>query len=193
MLTISEGPSNVIQFNDATIIFKNFGGMERRNPNKPSEILNRAGDRNFCICIGDYDENGNFVPNYDIADQLEAFGFTVKKKEKINKFGDPVDFLYIKVNVKYNKTTDPNGNMTVRGPKIYLQSGNNTVQLTEETAGTIDNIRVIGCDIDIRPHHWDVSGKTGTSAYLRAIWIKQDIDRFDERFNDMMNGDDTFE
>ena len=38
MLTISEGPSNVIQFNDATIIFKNFGGMERRNPNKPSIV-----------------------------------------------------------------------------------------------------------------------------------------------------------
>ena len=192
MLTISQGPRNIIQFNNATLTYKNFGGLERRNPKNPQEILNRAGDRNFCICIGDYDNNGIFVPNYEIADTLESLGFTVKKKvrQRVDQdglpIGDPIDFLFLKVNVKYRKDSDANGNPVVKGPKVFLQSGNTTIQLKEDTLGTVDNIRIVGCDIDIRPYNWNVVGKTGTTAYLNSIWIKQDIDRFDERYNEMM-------
>ena len=41
---------------------------------------------------------------------------------------------------------------------------------------------IIGVDLDIRPFDWDVNGKSGRTAYLQAIRVIQDVDRFAERF-----------
>ena len=36
--------------------------------------------------------------------------------------------------------------------------------------------------MDLRPYDWEVNGKTGRSAYLHAINVIQNIDRFGAKY-----------
>ena len=36
--------------------------------------------------------------------------------------------------------------------------------------------------MDLRPYDWDVNGKTGRTAYLQAIDVIQNIDRFGDMY-----------
>ena len=62
---------NVLEIEDARIIFRNFAGLGSR--------YNREGDRNFAVII----------PNEDIKDQLVADGWTVKIKPPREEGEDP--------------------------------------------------------------------------------------------------------
>lgn len=55
-------------------------------------------------------------------------GWNVKIKAPREEGDDP--FIYLPIKLKFNE----------RGPKIYLKSGRNTVQLSEETVSALDNI-----------------------------------------------------
>ena len=56
------------------------------------------------------------------------------------------------------------------------------MELTEETIGMLDDIDIKSVDMDIRPY--DDEGRFGPfrSAYLQAIFVTQEIDRFAARF-----------
>ena len=46
----------------------------------------------------------------------------------------------------------------------------------------LDDIDIINVNLDIRPYDWEVNGKTGRTAYLQAIEVFQEIDRFAARY-----------
>ncbi|MBR6641153.1 MAG: hypothetical protein IKL08_03050, partial [Clostridia bacterium] len=50
--------------------------------------------------------------------------------------------------------------------------------INEETIDILDEIDIDSVDLDLRPYDWEVNGKTGRSAYLQAINVRQNIDRF---------------
>jgi hypothetical protein len=56
--------------------------------------------------------------------------------------------------------------------------------LDEESIDCLDNIDIMSVDLDIRPYDWEVQGKAGRTAYLQAIHVIQEVDRFADRFND---------
>ena len=153
-MKITFAPRNILQIDDARIIYRNFAGEASQ--------FNRAGDRNFSVLIEDE----------QLANELRDHGWNVKIKQAREEGDTP--FMHLPVKVKFND----------RGPSVYLVSGNNRVKLDEETIDMLDNIDILGVDLDIRPFDWEVNGKAGRAAYLQSICVTQDIDRFAQRFEE---------
>lgn len=141
-------PRDILQIDDARIIYRNFAGR--------GDKYNREGDRNFAVVI----------PDEEMAAQLTDLGWNVKIKPP-REDGD-APFMYLPVKVKFND----------RGPNVYLKTGDRQNRLDEESVGLLDNIDIIGVDLDIRPYDWSVNGKEGRTAYLQSIRVVQDVDRF---------------
>jgi hypothetical protein len=149
---ITFAPKDILQIDDARIIYRNFAGVGSK--------FNREGDRNFAMVI----------PNKDIADELLDRGWNVKIKPPRDEDDEP--FMFLPVKIKFND----------RGPNVYLRSGSRDVKLNEDTIECLDNIDILSVDLDIRPYNWEVNGKTGRTAYLQAIHVTQEVDRFADRF-----------
>lgn len=147
-MRITFAPRDILQIDDARIIYRNFAGR--------GDKYNREGDRNFAVVI----------PDEEMAAQLTDLGWNVKIKPP-REDGD-VPFMFLPVKVKFND----------RGPTVYLKTGSVQNRLDEESVGLLDNIDIIGVDLDIRPYDWSVNGKEGRTAYLQSIRVVQDIDRF---------------
>lgn len=142
----------ILQVEDARIIYRNFAGVGSK--------YNREGDRNFAVII----------PNQEIADELITDGWAVKIKPPRDEDDSP--FMYLPVKIKFNN----------RGPAAYVKSGNSVQRLNEDTIGMLDEIDIQSVDMDLRAYDWEVNGKTGRSAYLQAINVIQNIDRFGAQY-----------
>ena len=149
---VTFAPRGILQIDDARIIHRNFSGVGSK--------FNREGDRNFSIVIEDE----------EIKDALVEAGWNVKIKEPTDE--DDTPFMFLPVKIKFND----------RGPAVYLKSGGSMNRLDEESIGVLDNIDILGVDLDIRPYDWEVNGKTGRTAYLQSIHVTQDVDRFAARY-----------
>lgn len=147
-MRITYAPRDILQIDNARIIYRNFAGR--------GDKYNREGDRNFAVVI----------PDEEMADELTNLGWNVKIKPPREDGDTP--FMFLPVKVKFND----------RGPNVYLKTGNVQNKLDEESVGLLDNIDIIGVDLDIRPFDWDVNGKMGRTAYLQSIRVIQDVDRF---------------
>lgn len=145
-------PRDILQINNARIVYKNFSG-------KPG-AFNREGDRNFRLVI----------PNIEIADTLKDKGWNIKIKPPREEGDEP--FITMPVKIKFND----------RGPRVYLETGNNLVRLDEESICCLDNVDIVKVDMDIRPYDWEINGKTGRTAYLQAIKVTQEVDRFCQQY-----------
>ena len=157
-MNLTFAPRNILQIDDARIIFRNFRGEGGR--------FNKEGDRNFAVVI----------PNQEMAESLlndtnqYGAGWNVKIKAPREEGDDP--FIYLPVKVKFNN----------RGPIIYLESGSNRIRLTEDMVSMLDEIDILSVDMDIRPYDDEINGKPFRSAYLQSMLVRQEIDRFAARF-----------
>lgn len=150
-MEINFGPRGILEINDARIIYRNFEGR--------GDKYNREGDRNFAVII----------PNHEIADKLIEAGWNVKIKPPRNEDEEP--FMFLPVKIKFNG----------RGPQVYLRTGSKLNRLDIESVGILDQADIRSVDLDLRPYEWDVNGKHGITAYLQAIEVVQEIDRFAAR------------
>ena len=147
-MNINIGPRGTLEIDNARIIFRNLEGR--------GGLYNREGDRNFALV----------VPDEEARDALIEQGYNVKTKAPRDEDEEPLMYLTIKVK--------PNG----RGPRIYLVSGRSKRELPEESWGLIDQISIADVALDIHAYDWNVNGKVGRSAYLAAMEVTQNIDRF---------------
>lgn len=143
---------DILEIEDARIIYRNFEGLASK--------FNREGDRNFAVII----------PNEDICNELVEAGWNVKIRQPRDEDDSP--FMFLPVKIKFNS----------RGPAAYVRSGDNVTKLTEETIGMLDEIDIQSVDMDLRPYDWDVNGKQGRTAYLQAINVIQNVDRFGQQY-----------
>ena len=143
---------NVLEISDARIIYRNFAGEGSK--------FNREGDRNFAVII----------PSQELCDELVEAGWNVKIKPPRDEYEDP--FMFLPVKIKFNN----------RGPAAYVRSGDRVTRLNEETISMLDEIDIASVDLDLRPYDWEVNGKTGRTAYLQAIDVTQNVDRFGARY-----------
>ena len=151
-MRITYAPRDILQIDDARIIYRNFAGR--------GDKYNREGDRNFAVLI----------PDEKLADELAKRGWNVKVKPPREDGDTP--FMFLPVKVKFND----------RGPNVYLKTGDVQNRLDEESVSILDNIDIISVDLDIRPYDWSVNGKDGRTAYLQTIRVTQDVDRFADRY-----------
>lgn len=149
-MKITFAPKDILQIDDARIIFPNFSG----EPGK----YNRKGDRNFAIVIEDE----------ETANELAERGWNVRIKPGRNEDEPPRMHLPVKIN--FNEY----------GPNVYLKSGRaKQIRLTEETISMLDRIDILTASMDIRPYDWKLDdGSTGRSAYLKDMKVIQDVNRF---------------
>lgn len=152
--TFTINPKGILQIDNAKLVYKNFSGEASQ--------YNREGDRNFSVVI----------PTMDIAKDLEEEGWNVKYKPSRNE-DDDTPFITLPIKIQFNE----------RGPKVYLKTGNTSNVLNEDSIDILDKIDILRVDLDVRPYRWEVNGKTGTKAYLQAISVEQDIDRFEARYS----------
>ena len=151
-MELTFAPRGILQIDDARIVFRNFRGE--------GGPYNREGDRNFALVI----------PTEEMADELVAEGWNVKKKDPREEGDDP--FIFLPVKIKFND----------RGPHVYLKTGDVSNKLDEESVGCLDDIDIRSVSMDIRPYDWAVNGKTGRTAYLQSMEVVQEIDRFAARY-----------
>lgn len=142
----------VLQIEDARIIYRNFEGR--------ADKYNREGERNFSVVI----------PNEEIANELIENGWNVKIKAPREGYDEP--FMHLPVKVKFNG----------RGPSAYVISGNKPTRLNEDTISMLDDIDIASVNMDLRPYDWVINGKEGRTAYLQAIEVIQNIDRFGAKY-----------
>lgn len=157
-MELTFAPRGVLQINDARIVFKNFRGEGGK--------FNKEGDRNFALVI----------PDEEMAEALQndvnkyGAGWNVKIRPPREEGDEP--FIYLPVKVKFNE----------RGPVVFLQSGDHRVKLKEETIAMLDDIDIAYVELDIRPYDSEINGKPFRAAYLQAMCVTQNVDRFTARF-----------
>ncbi|EET59468.1 hypothetical protein BRYFOR_08559 [Marvinbryantia formatexigens DSM 14469] len=151
-------PRNILQIDDARIVFRNFKGIASK--------FNNEGERNFAVVI----------PDQEIADALlndkNQFGASWNVRIKAPKDGGDMPFIYLPVKVRFNE----------RGPKIFLISGNHRTELKEDTVGILDDIDIRSIDMDIRPYDGEGAMGPFRSAYLQSMEVIQEVDRFTARY-----------
>lgn len=148
------GPRGILQIDDARIIWPNFSGR--------AGTYNREGERSFNLII-DSEEIKDAL-----LDDVNKYGISWNVKIKPPRDEEDTPLVYLPVKIRFNDY----------GPNIYLQTGSRTVRLDEESVSCLDDIEIIGVDMDIRPYDDEINGKPFRSAYLSSMRVIQRIDRF---------------
>lgn len=159
------GPNdNNVILEGVRLVYKNFAGAEGK--------YNRAGDRNFSVVLND-----------EQAEEFKKAGWNVKSKPP-REDGD-LWFHHLPVAVSFKG----------RPPRLVLvtkvldrNSGEYVkarVPLGEEECEMFDYVDAQEIDIILRPYRWNVSGNTGTKAYLHAIYVTLNQDRLELKYESL--------
>lgn len=149
-----------IRIEGARLIFRNFSGKEG--------MYNREGDRNF-----------NVILPPDIVDAVQADGWNVRWLKAREEGDEPTARLEVKVHY----------NAQGRGPRAYLVTSGGKTELDQNTIKMLDVAQIENVDVVIRPYAWEVNGKTGVKAYLKAIYVTIVEDEFDRKYAHLERAD----
>lgn len=147
--------NNQLVIEDATIIFRNFAGVEKQ--------YNRLGDRNFCVIIPP-----------DIAEMMLADDWNVKQLKPRDDGETPGDF-YIQVSVGYKQ----------KPPNLFLVSSKGRLRLDQHHAEVLDWVDIAKADMIINPSRYDVNGKKGVKAYVKTLVITVNEDYLELKYSDV--------
>lgn len=152
-------------FEDVHIRYKNFSG-------KGSDF-NPEGRRNFCLDL-----------DPETAERMREDGWNVKHKEIDNGDGTvtPLDYIKVMVSYKFEESA----------PKVFRISGDNMVQLTEKTIGSLDWEEIEHIDLQITPSNWtrNNGALTGVTAYLKSMYVTVHEDELAKKYS-MYNRQDS--
>ena len=146
---------NNINIEGALIIWKNFSG-ERDKFN--------PGKRGFSVVIDDA----------VMADELKQEGWNVKERP-LQEGADPSEQEWtLPVKLNMNRYT-----------QVWLIVGNHNTLLNEDTVAQLDVVDIVNCDISIRPYEWEMSGRTGITAYVDSMYVTIRENKFAEKYADL--------
>ena len=146
---------NNINIEGATIIWKNFSGERDRF---------NPGKRGFSVVIDDA----------VMADELKQEGWNIKERP-LQEGADPSEQEWtLPVKLNMNRYT-----------QVWLIVGNHKTLLDENTVAQLDVVDIIDCDISIRPYEWEMSGRTGITAYVDSMYVTIRENKFAEKYADL--------
>lgn len=140
-----EVEGNKVRIEGAEVIpaLKNFNG----------DKFGPAGMRDFVIALDD-----------EQAAVLTQLGYHLFLFHTQDDEGNEFDIPELKIRCRFDKYP----------PEVYTVYGDEhgtITQITEDTVGELDNIRFLSCDISFTPYKWERGGKSGTTAYLRTMYV----------------------
>ena len=146
---------NNINIEGATIIWKNFSGERDRF---------NPGKRGFSVVIDDA----------VMADELRQEGWNIKERP-LQEGADPSEQEWtLPVKLNMNRYT-----------QVWLIVGNHKTLLDKNTIAQLDVVDIIDCDISIRPYEWEMSGRTGITAYVDSMYVTIRENKFAEKYADL--------
>lgn len=146
---------NNINIEGANIIWKNFSGERDRF---------NPGKRGFSVVIDDT----------VMADELKQEGWNVKKRP-LQEGADPSEQEWtLPVKLNMNRYT-----------QVWLIVGNHKTLLNEDTVAQLDVVDITDCDLSIRPYEWEMSGRTGITAYVDSMYVTIRENKFAEKYADL--------
>ncbi len=148
-----------IQIENARIGFRNFEGKEGR--------FNPVGNRNFCVFL-----------DHDLAEVMAEDGWNIRLLPSRDEDEAPQPYMQVAVSF---------ANFP---PKIVLITNKDTefqkkTVLSEKDVKLLDWADIQSVDLNIRPYNWSVSGKTGTKAYLKAMYVTIVEDQLELKYRDV--------
>jgi len=146
---------------NARILWRNFEGRQTQ--------YNAKGQRNFAYV----------VPPEDV-DKMLADGWNVKTKAPNPEYPDQEPLSTLAIKVHYSETTRP--------PRIVLIAGDDRTELNEETIDILDRVQIEKVDMIINPSYYEVNGRTGYKAYLRAIYVTIVQDDLEKKYGSFARG-----
>lgn len=152
---------NVLEFENAKILFKNFSGKEKK--------FNREGDRNFTVII----------PDEEMAIRLKNDGWNVRQLRSRDE-DEPGDYA-MRVTVSYKG----------RPPRVVLIAHGKQTVLDEQSINVMDYADIERVDLVVNPYNWEANGKVGVKAYLRSMYVTLAEDKFAAKYADMEFSDDV--
>lgn len=146
---------NNINIEGANIIWKNFSGERGRF---------NPGKRGFSVVIDDA----------VMADELKQEGWNVKERP-LQEGADPSEQEWtLPVKLNMNRYT-----------QVWLIVGNHKTLLNEDTVAQLDVVDITDCDLSIRPYEWEMSGRTGITAYVDSMYVTIRENKFAEKYADL--------
>lgn len=146
---------NNINIEGANIIWKNFSGERDRF---------NPGKRGFSVVIDDT----------VMADELKQEGWNVKERP-LQEGADPSEQEWtLPVKLNMNRYT-----------QVWLIVGNRKTLLNEDTVAQLDVVDITDCDLSIRPYEWEMSGRTGITAYVDSMYVTIRKNKFAEKYADL--------
>lgn len=146
---------NNINIEGANIIWKNFSGERDRF---------NPGKRGFSVVIDDA----------VMADELKQEGWNVKERP-LQEGADPSEQEWtLPVKLNMNRYT-----------RVWLIVGNHKSLLNEDTVAQLDVVDITDCDLSIRPYEWEMSGRTGITAYVDSMYVTIRENKFAEKYADL--------
>lgn len=147
---------NDIEIENAQIKYRNFAGAAGQ--------YNAAGNRNFSLFL-----------DPEQADELTAQGWNIKcllPKEE----GD-LPQCHMKVDVGFKEGSRP--------PRIVLITSSGKRYLDAETVQILDYADIEHIDMILNPYVWEINGKSGVKAFLKAMYVTIREDQFEKKYADI--------
>lgn len=143
-----------IKIENARIVFRNLSG-------KPDKFNPQGGKRSFSVVIED--------PEF--ANELKREGWNIKQfNQSPDSDEEPAHFISVKVS--YNNIP----------PHIYLCTSKNKTLLNEDTVGQLDYAEISNVDIVITPYQYEMSDRSGISAYVKTMYVTVVEDEFASKY-----------
>ena len=57
--------------------------------------------------------------------------------------------------------------------------------MNEDTVTQLDVVDITDCDLSIRPYEWEMSGRTGITAYVDSMYVTIRENKFAEKYADL--------
>jgi hypothetical protein len=146
---------NSINIEGANIIWKNFSGERDRF---------NPGKRGFSVVIDDP----------VMADKLKQEGWNVKERPLQEGADSSEQEWTLPVKLNMNRYT-----------QVWLIVGNHKTLMNEDTVAQLDVVDITDCDLSIRPYEWEMSGRTGITAYVDSMYVTIRENKFAEKYADL--------
>lgn len=146
------GNKNEIFIEGATLLWRNFSGAESK--------FNKSGDRNFCVIIDDE----------KMSQKMISDGWNLKPLQK--RDDDDIQKYYLQVAVRFDNFP----------PKVVMITRKTKITLDEESVSTLDFADIANADLILNASSWSVNGKEGIKAYLKALYVTIEEDKFAAKY-----------